>query len=118
MAVDGEGVLYLARSGWRYSGGEAEDLGAPTGSRRAARLTPQSEPRYSSVRRCRIPRWRQSGAGASCLSPPSTGTGCVGVLHRMLAGRAELLAGGTPPRGHPPTLKQPEGAVADAAGNV
>jgi outer membrane protein assembly factor BamB len=42
----------------------------------------------------------------------------VGVLYRMLSGRAELLAGGTPPRGTPPLLKQPEGAVADAGGNV
>ena len=33
-------------------------------------------------------------------------------------GRAELFAGGTPPRGSPPVLRQPEAAAADAAGNV
>src|SRR2546427_9816152 len=40
----------------------------------------------------------------------------VGVVYRMLGGRAELFAGGTPPAGGPPLLVQPEGAAVDAAG--
>ncbi len=36
----------------------------------------------------------------------------------MRDGRVELLAGGTPPRGTPPILKQPEGVVVDAAGQL
>src|SRR2546426_7078482 len=41
----------------------------------------------------------------------------VGVVYRMLGGRAELFAGGTPPAGGPPLLVQPEGAAVDAAGD-
>src|SRR2546427_7116444 len=40
----------------------------------------------------------------------------VGAVYRMLGGRAELFAGGTPPAGGPPLLVQPEGAAVDAAG--
>jgi DNA-binding beta-propeller fold protein YncE len=42
----------------------------------------------------------------------------VGVLYRMVDGHAELIAGGTPERGQPRLLVQPEAAVADAAGRV
>src|SRR2546426_6623183 len=42
----------------------------------------------------------------------------VGVVYRMLGGRAELFAGGTPPAGGPPLLVQPEGAAVDAAGDL
>jgi len=41
------------------------------------------------------------------------------VLYRLVDGRAELLAGGTPPsRLLPPVLKQPEGVAFDAEGNI
>src|SRR5262249_53669369 len=42
----------------------------------------------------------------------------VGVLYRMVDGHVELFAGGTPPAGTRPLLRQPEGAAVDAAGNV
>jgi DNA-binding beta-propeller fold protein YncE len=42
----------------------------------------------------------------------------VGVLYRVREGRAELFAGGTPERGAPPLLTQPEGVAVDAEGNV
>jgi hypothetical protein len=42
----------------------------------------------------------------------------LGVLYRIVDGRAELLAGGTPAAGTPPQLKQPEGVALDAAGNI
>jgi len=40
----------------------------------------------------------------------------VGVLYRMVDGRPELFAGGTPPRGTPALLRQPEGVAVDSAG--
>ena len=40
-----------------------------------------------------------------------------GVLYRIVDGRAELVAGGTPPAGTPPLLKQPEGVAVDRAGH-
>jgi sugar lactone lactonase YvrE len=119
MAVDADGVLYLARSGRRYSGGEAEDLGRvyriPPGG---ARLTPQSESRYLVGPPLPNPQVASVRGGRELLVTTFDRDRVVGVLYRMLAGRAELLAGGTPPRGTAPVLKQPEGAVADAAGNV
>ena len=42
----------------------------------------------------------------------------LGVLYRIVDGRADLLAGGTPAPGTPPLLKQPEGVALDRAGNV
>ena len=119
MAVDAEGVLYLARSGRRYSGGEAEDLGRvyriPPGG---ARLTPQSESRFLIGPPLPNPQVASVRGVGELLVTTFDRDRVVGVLYRMLGGRAELLAGGTPPRGTPALLKQPEGAVADAAGNV
>ena len=119
MAVDADGVLYLARSGRRYTGGESEDLGRvyriPPGG---ARLTPQSEPRYLIGPPLPNPQVASVRGGRELLITTFDRDRTVGVLYRMLSGRAELLAGGTPPRGTPPLLKQPEGAVADAGGNV
>ena len=119
MVVDADGVLYLTRSGRRYSGGEAEDLGRvyriPPGG---ARLTPQSEAGYLIGPPLPNPQVASVRGGRELLVTTFDRDRVVGVLYRMLAGRAELLAGGTPPRGTPPLLKQPEGAVADAAGNI
>jgi hypothetical protein len=42
----------------------------------------------------------------------------VGVVYRMLDGRAQLFAGGTPPRDTPPLLRQPEGVAVDSTGHV
>jgi sugar lactone lactonase YvrE len=42
----------------------------------------------------------------------------VGVLYRLVDGRAHLFAGGTPEAGVEPALIQPEGCAVDALGNV
>jgi hypothetical protein len=42
----------------------------------------------------------------------------VGALYRLASGRIQLFAGGTPERGLPPALVQPEGGAVDAAGHV
>ena len=42
----------------------------------------------------------------------------IGVLYRITDGRIELVAGGTPSKGTPPLLKQPEGVAIDTAGNL
>ena len=42
----------------------------------------------------------------------------IGVLYRLVDGRAELLAGGTPEAGAPPELRQPEGIAVDPSGGV
>jgi len=42
----------------------------------------------------------------------------IGVLYRMTDGRATLFAGGTPPEGQAPLLRQPEAAALDEGGHV
>src|SRR5262249_57459518 len=42
----------------------------------------------------------------------------IGALYRMIDGRAELFAGGTPERGSQPVMRQPEGVAVDRSGNV
>ena len=42
----------------------------------------------------------------------------VGAVYRMVDGRAELFAGGTPERGVRAVLRQPEACAVDSAGNV
>jgi hypothetical protein len=119
LAVDADGVLYLARSGRRYSGGEAEDLTRlyriPPGG---ARLTPQSEPRFLVGPPLPNPQVGAVRGGRELLLTTFDRDRSVGVLYRMLDGRVELLAGGTPPRGTAPLFKQPEGAVVDARGSL
>jgi hypothetical protein len=117
LVVDADGVLYLARSGRRYSGGEAEDLTRlyriPPGG---ARLTPQSEGRYQIGPPLPNPQVGVVRGGRELLLTTFDRDRAVGVLYRMLDGRVELLAGGTPPRGTLPLFKQPEGVVVDARG--
>jgi len=119
LAVDADGVLYLARSGRRYSGGEAEYLSRlyriPPGG---ARLTPQSDERYQVGPPLPNPQVGAVRGGRELLLTTFDRDRSVGVLYLMRDGRVELLAGGTPPRGTPPLLKQPEGVVVDAAGHL
>jgi hypothetical protein len=42
----------------------------------------------------------------------------LGVLYRIVDGRADLLAGGTPAPDTAPLLRQPEGVALDAAGRI
>ena len=55
------------------------------------------------------PGGRRPQRGSSCSSRPSTATGGSAFSIGMIDGRAELFAGGTPPRDQAPLLRQPEG---------
>ena len=118
MAFDPAGVLVLARSGRRYmSGGEVEDLWrlyrVPVGG---ARLTPTTVAPYLLGPPLSNP---QAGAvrGARELFVTTYDRDRkTGVLYRMVDGRAELFAGGTPDAGAEPQLRQPEGVALDPAG--
>ena len=118
-AVDYAGGLYLARTGRRYSGGEIEDLWpvyrvAPGG----ARLTPNIESRFLYGPPLWSPQVSAARGGRELFVTTFDRDRKVGALYRLLDGRTQLFAGGTPPVGAPPLLQQPEGAAADAAGNV
>jgi hypothetical protein len=119
LAVDGTGVLYIGRTGRRYSGGEADDLWPifriPVGG---ARLTPETERRFLYG----PPLFNAQVAGISPAGELFVTTydrdRKIGVLYRLVDGRAELVAGGTPERGVAPLLRQPEGVAFDHAGHI
>jgi hypothetical protein len=119
MAFDEQGALYLARTGRRYVSGEVDDLFAvyriPLGG---VRLTPATESRYFYGPPLRNPQVATMRGGRELFVSTFDRDRQIGVLYQMLAGRAEMFAGGTPAAGQPPLLKQPEGAAADAAGNL
>ncbi|HEV8308123.1 MAG TPA: hypothetical protein VGW35_10690 [Methylomirabilota bacterium] len=122
LAVDQAGVLYLARTGRRYLGaigGEGDDLWPlyriPLGG---ARLGPGTEARYFHGPPLRNPQVAAIRGGRELFVTTFDRDRMLGVLYRMVDGRAELFAGGTPARGVPPVLRQPEGAAVDAAGNL
>jgi len=117
LAFDASGALYASRSGRRYRGGEIEDLWPllrfPAGG---AKLTndltryfygpPLLNAQLGGVR------------GQELLVTTFDRDRGVGVLYRLVDGRAEMLAGGTPPRGESPLFKQPEGVAVDGAGHI
>ena len=119
LAVDGAGVLYVARSGRRYMGGEIDDLWPiyriPAGG---AHLTPDTEVRFFHG----PPFWSPQVAGIGPAGELFVSTydrdRKIGALYRIVDGRATLFAGGTPERGAVPLLRQPEGVTFDGAGNV
>ncbi len=116
LLVDNAGMLYGTRSGRRYRDGEIEDLWPlfrfPLGGARVADLAryfygpPLLNAQVGAVR------------GDELLVTTFDRDRGLGVLYRMVDGRAELLAGGTPPRGQPPTFMQPEGVAIDGAGDI
>lgn len=119
LAVDGAGVLYVARTGRRYTGGEVDDLWPvyriPVGG---ARLTPETEARFLYG-----PPLFSAQVGA--ISPAGDlfvttydRDRKIGAVYRVVDGRAELFAGGTPERGVAPLLRQPEGVAFDSTGHV
>jgi len=118
LAFDQTGALYLARTGRRYLGGEIDDLSpiyrVPMGG---ARLTPESEPRFLHGPPLQSPLVGTI-RGREVLVTTFDRERKLGVLYRMVDGRATLLAGGTPPRGVPPLLQQPEGVAVDSAGRI
>jgi hypothetical protein len=119
LALDEAGNLYLARTGRRYVGGEADDVWPvyriPAGG---ARLTPRTEARFLHGPPLPNAMIAAIRGGRELFVTTYDRDRKVGVLYRMLDGRTELLAGGTPPAGTPPLLTQPEGAAVDAAGNI
>ena len=118
LVIDDAGILYLARTGRRFTAGEVDDLfplyRIPAGG---ARLTPATETRYFYGPPLPNP---QVGAirGPDLLVTTFDRDRKIGVLYRLRDGAAELLAGGTPPRGETPLLRQPEGVAVDGQGNI
>jgi hypothetical protein len=119
LTFDADGALYLARSGRRYMGGEAEDkfplYRIPPGG---ARLTRESQARYFHGPPLPNPQVGAIRNGRELFVTTFDRERKVGVLYRMVDGRAELFAGGTPDRGQEPVLKQPEGVAVDPAGTI
>lgn len=118
-AFDQAGMLYLARTGRRYQGGEVEDLWpvyrVPPGG---ARLTPSTERRFLHGPPLWSPQVASGRAGRDLLVTTFDRDRSLGVLYRLVDGRTELLAGGTPRPASPPQLGQPEGVGVDSAGNI
>lgn len=119
LLVDRSGVLYLARTGRRYSGGEFEYLAplyrVPPGG---ARLSSKSEARHLYGPALSNPQLGAVRGEQEVLVTTFDRDRRIGVLYRLRNGRAELLAGGTPERGAQPLLIQPEGVAVDAAGRI
>jgi DNA-binding beta-propeller fold protein YncE len=119
LAFDDAGTLYLARTGRRYVGGEADDLSPvyriPVGG---ARLLPDGEAPYLHGPPLRNPQVGAVRTRRELFVTAFDRDRGLGALYRLLDGRAELFAGGTPPAGLPPLFRQPEGTVVDSAGNL
>jgi len=119
LVFDRSGSLYLARTGRRYQNSETDDLApvyrVPPGG---ARLTPDTEARYLYGPPLRNPQTVAVRSGLELFVTTFDRDRHLGVVYRVLDGRALLFAGGTPPRDVPPLLRQPEGAAVDSAGHV
>ena len=119
LVFDQSGSLYLARTGRRYQATETDDLTpvyrVPPGG---ARMTPDSEARYLHGPPLRNPQTGGVRAGLELFLTTFDRDRGLGVVYRMLDGRAHLFAGGTPPRDAPPLLRQPEGVAVDSTGHV
>src|SRR5262245_999383 len=120
LAFDEAGFLYLARTGRRYVvGGEVEDIWpiyrVPPGG---ARLTPKTEASFFHGPPLPNPQIGAVRGGRDLFLTTFDRDRKIGVLYRITDGRIELVAGGTPPKGTPPLLKQPEGVAVDGTGNI
>jgi hypothetical protein len=119
LAVDDEGTAYLARTGRRYVGGEVEDIfqiyRIPAGG---AQISPASEARFFFGPPLPNPQVATVRGGREVFVTTFDRDRKVGVLYRVVGRDIELFAGGTPPRGAAPLLKQPEGVAVDARGHV
>lgn len=118
MVFDGDGALYVARTGRRYMGGEVEDVYPiyrfPLGG---ARFAPDTERRFLYGPPLPNPQVGAMRGGRELFVTTFDRDRRVGVLYRVADGRAALVAGGTPDQGAP-LLRQPEGAAVDSSGNV
>jgi hypothetical protein len=119
LTFDDTGALYLARSGRRYVGGEVEDIWSvyriPAGG---AQITPKTVSTFFYGPPLPNPQVGAIRGGRELFVTTFDRDRRIGVLYRIVDGRIELVAGGTPPKGTPPLLKQPEGVTVDAAGNL
>ena len=120
LAFDPAGVLYAARTGRRYIGGsEVEDMWPifriPVGG---ARLTADAEARFRYGPPLPNGQLGIVRGHHEVLLTTYDRERKHGVLYRVVDGRAELLAGGTPAPGAAPVLKQPEGVAVDTSGHI
>jgi len=119
IAVDHSGALYLARSAFRFRESQAEELAPlyrfPVGG---AKLTPENEPRYLYGPPLRNPRIAGINAQGDVFVSTYDRDRKLGAVYLLRQGRASLFAGGTPPPGSPPLLRQPETLAFDLEGNV
>jgi hypothetical protein len=119
MAFDATGAMYLGRTGRRYTGGEVYDLWPiyriPPGG---GRIVASSEERYlygPPLPNAQVGAMRE---GRELFVSTFDRDRRIGAVYRVLDGRAELFAGGTPPPGHAPLLRQPEAVVLGPSGHV
>ena len=110
LVFDHAGSLFLARTGARYQNAETDDLApvyrVPPGG---GRLTPDTESRFLYGPPLRNAQAAAVRGGLELFVTTFDRDRRLGVLYRVVDGRAELYAGGTPPRDAPPLLRQPEG---------
>ena len=119
MAFDSAGVMYLGRTGRRYTGGEVYDLWpiyrVPPGGGRIAASTEERYLYGPPLPNAQVGAMRD---GRELFVSTFDRERGIGAVYRVLDGRAELFAGGTPPRGQAPLLRQPEAVALGASGHV
>jgi DNA-binding beta-propeller fold protein YncE len=119
LVFDRSGSLFLARTGARYQNAQTDELApvyrVPPGG---GRLTPETESRYFYGPPLRNAQATAVRAGLELFVTTFDRDRRLGVVYRVVDGRAELYAGGTPPREAPPLLRQPEGVAVDSAGRL
>jgi hypothetical protein len=119
LVFDRSASLFLARTGGRYQSAETDDLvpvyRVPPGG---GRLTPDTEPRYLYGPPLRNAQVGAVRAGLELFVTTFDRDRRLGAVYRMVDGRAELFAGGTPPPDTPPLLRQPEGMAVDSTGRL
>src|SRR5262252_2382682 len=111
LGVDAAGHLYLAKSGARYGTGQVEEFLSrvyriPPGG---ARLTAATEERFFHGPPLRNPEVGTVNSRGTLFLTTYDPDREIGVVYRVRDGHPVLFAGGTPPPGSPPLLKQPEG---------